>query len=84
MASVNIHEAKTHLSRYVEAVETGARSEVVIARNGRPVAKLVAFDAPSTRPPIRFGLAKGKFVMPADFDAHDGHIEKLFNGSADD
>ena len=39
---VNMLEAKTHLSRLVEAIETGAASEVVIARNGRPVARLTA------------------------------------------
>jgi antitoxin (DNA-binding transcriptional repressor) of toxin-antitoxin stability system len=39
--TVNMLEAKTHLSRLVEAIETGAATEVVIARNGRPVARLV-------------------------------------------
>ncbi|MCP9879473.1 type II toxin-antitoxin system Phd/YefM family antitoxin [Cyanobium sp. A1C-AMD] len=42
--TVNMLEAKTHLSRLVEAIETGAATEVVIARNGRPVARLTALQ----------------------------------------
>jgi antitoxin (DNA-binding transcriptional repressor) of toxin-antitoxin stability system len=45
-AVVNMLEAKTHLSRLVEAIETGAENEVVIARNGGPVARLTGLQAP--------------------------------------
>jgi prevent-host-death family protein len=63
--TVNIHEAKTHLSRLVEQVEAG--QEVTIARNGRPVAKLV----PLTRDarPREPGSMRGRFTVPDDFDA---------------
>lgn len=84
MTQINIHEAKTHLSRWIEAVEKGTETEVVIARAGKPIAKLVRLDASPIRRPIIFGIAKGQFTMPDDFDAHDAYIEKLFNGEIDD
>ncbi|MBI2296600.1 MAG: type II toxin-antitoxin system Phd/YefM family antitoxin [Betaproteobacteria bacterium] len=64
MDTINIHEAKTHLSRLVEEVAAGG--EVVIAKNGVPRAKLVPLD--SARP-LRFGVLKGKIRYPDDFDA---------------
>lgn len=79
MVQVNIHEAKTRLSQLVQAVEDGTESEFVIARNGRPVAKLVAVDAPPKRR-LRFGFAKGQFKLPDDFDADNDYIAKLFHG----
>ena len=65
MDAVNIHEAKTHLSRLVERVEGG--EEIVIARAGRPVARLVPFRA--RRPPRVPGLWEGRVTIAADFDA---------------
>ena len=62
--SVNIHEAKTHLSRLVERVEAG--EEITIARAGRPVARLVPVEQ---RRPRRPGLWKGRVVIGPDFDA---------------
>ena len=63
--TVNVHEAKTHLSRLLERVERG--QEIVIARAGKPVAKLVPLDE---RPPIPrpIGRDKGKIWMSPDFD----------------
>lgn len=62
---VNVHEAKTHLSRLLTRVQAG--EEIIIARAGRPVARLVPF---SHRPVKRVpGTAKGKVTMRADFDA---------------
>ncbi len=81
MGYVNIHEAKTHLSRYIEAVESGAESEVIIARNGKPAAKLVAIEPPKKRP--IWGAAKGKWVIPDNIDALNPEIEKLFYGEDD-
>ena len=63
---VNIYEAKTRLSELVEQARQGAT--VVIAKNGTPLAKLVALDAAPKRP-IIFGLMKGEFEVPDDFDA---------------
>jgi prevent-host-death family protein len=65
MQTVNIHEAKTHLSRLLEQVANG--DEVIIAKAGKPVARLVPLDAaPKKR---RLGLLKGKLQVPDDFDA---------------
>jgi prevent-host-death family protein len=62
-AKVNVHEAKTHLSRLLERVEQG--EEILIARAGKPVAKLVPIEAPGKRP---IGLYKGQIWMSDDFD----------------
>jgi len=66
MQTVNIHEAKTHLSRIVEEVAAGG-NEVIIAKAGRPVAKLVPL-APVTQKK-HLGLLRGTFTIPDDFDA---------------
>jgi len=66
MQTVNIHAAKTHLSRLVDAAAAG--EEIVIARAGKTVARLVPLAA--ARPKIVFGLLEGKLgPTPADFDA---------------
>ncbi|HEY6763771.1 MAG TPA: type II toxin-antitoxin system Phd/YefM family antitoxin [Candidatus Sulfotelmatobacter sp.] len=71
----NIHEAKTHFSRLLERVAVG--EEVIIAKAGKPVAKLVPLK--SARPKFKFGSAKGKFVVPDDFnDPLPKEIEDLF------
>jgi prevent-host-death family protein len=62
---VNIHRAKTHLSRLVDEVSGGG--EVTIAKAGRPVAKLVPLKA--ARPARRPGALKGRIRIAADFDA---------------
>jgi prevent-host-death family protein len=64
MKQVNIHEAKTGLSKLVERAEAG--EDVVIARAGRPVAKLVALT--KSRAPRRLGLLDGKFKIPDDLN----------------
>lgn len=80
MPTVNIFEAKTHLSRLVEQVESGAESEIVIARNGRPVARLVPLDAqPAQR---RIGVAKGRFRVPDSIDDSNTEVERLFYGES--
>jgi prevent-host-death family protein len=65
MRTVNIHEAKTHLSRLVE--EVGEGKEVVIAKAGKPVARLV--PAKRVRQHRKLGWLAGKLEVPADFDA---------------
>ncbi len=71
---VNIHEAKTHFSRLLERVAMG--EEVIIAKAGTPVAKLV----PLKKMPKKrvFGSAKGDFIVPDDFNDPDPEIEDLF------
>ncbi len=75
MSMVNILEAKTHLSRLVEDIASGAKRSIVIARNGKPVAELV----PIRKSPIKFGLLKGKYVIPDDIDADNAEIAEMFN-----
>lgn len=64
MSQVNIYEAKTHFSRYVELAEAG--EEVIIARGGKQVARLTAIT-PRKRQ-IRLGVLKGKIRVSEDFD----------------
>lgn len=64
MVMTNIHAAKTHLSRLLKRVERG--EEIVIARAGKPIAKLV--PAEPKKQPIELGTERGKIVVPDDFD----------------
>ena len=79
MSTVNVHEAKSNLSKLIAAVENGDENEIIIARNGRPAAKLVAIDK-VRRKPVRIGLAKGKYRLPDDFDRDNDLIKALFEG----
>jgi prevent-host-death family protein len=76
MQVVNMLQAKSSLSRLVAAVEEGRESEIVIARHGRPAAKLVPIEAASAGQ--RIGVAKGKFKVPATIDAHNDEVARLF------
>ena len=84
MHTVNMLEAKTKLSRLVAAVESGAASEIVIARNGKPAARLVpiAIEADVSK---RIGLLEGRFPSMSleDFDACNDEIAALFYGETD-
>ncbi|MGZ8362685.1 MAG: type II toxin-antitoxin system Phd/YefM family antitoxin [Caulobacteraceae bacterium] len=82
MPIVNMLEAKTNLSKLVEAVESGAEDEIIIARNGKPAAKLTPLNPKKNK--IRLGLAKGKWVAPADPFALDDEIEAMFTKSAEE
>ena len=65
MQTINIYEAKTHLSRLLEQVAGG--EEIIIAKAGKAIARLVPLDAtPKKR---RLGVLKGKLNVPDDFDA---------------
>lgn len=72
--SVNIHQAKTHLSRLVERVEAG--EEITLARAGRPVARLVPYR--QRREPRRLGIWKGQVWMSPDYDAPLPEIVEAF------
>jgi prevent-host-death family protein len=65
MQTVNIHEAKTQFSRFVDQAEAG--EEIVIARAGKPVARLVALETLTSKP-RKLGLGKQKFTFPEQFD----------------
>ncbi|HXU99691.1 MAG TPA: type II toxin-antitoxin system prevent-host-death family antitoxin [Caulobacteraceae bacterium] len=80
MPTYNIHEAKTHFSRLVERAAKG--EALIIAKAGRPLAKLVPLDAPDTGAVRRRGFMAGRIAVPADFDEMGaGEIERLFNGA---
>ena len=80
MTTVNMHDAKTRLSKLVAAVRSGEEREIVIAINGTPAARLVAIEP---RPKIKWGLLKGKITVPDDIDELNPEIEKLFYGQTD-
>lgn len=78
MRQVNIHEAKTHLSRLVE--EAAGGDEIIIAKAGKPVARLVAVATDTT--PRRPGLLKETIWIADDFDAPlPAEILQCFDGS---
>lgn len=80
MNAINMLDAKTNLSRLVDAIERGAEREIVIARNGRPVARLVPVaDSPIEQ---RIGVARGCFEVPDDIDTHNADVARLFAGDA--
>ena len=75
MALVNVHQAKTHLSQLLQEVERGG--EVVIARSGVPIARLVAWTSPP-QPVSVPGAMRGQIELAKDFDAPlDGLFEAL-------
>ncbi|MFP5358700.1 MAG: type II toxin-antitoxin system Phd/YefM family antitoxin [Gammaproteobacteria bacterium] len=78
MPSINMLQAKSTLSRLVESIEQGQEREIVIARNGRPAARLVPID--SLPPGKRIGVAKGKFKVPDSIDAHNAEVASQFLG----
>lgn len=73
---INIHAAKTQLSRLVERAEQG--EEVIIARAGRPVAKLVPYVP--ARKPRQLGIYKGQIALAQDFDTLPDEIAAPFSG----
>lgn len=72
---VGVHEAKTHLSRLLRAVEAG--DEVVLTRGGQAVARIVAEPAPRAVADT-FGMFAGQFTLAADFDADSDQLADLF------
>lgn len=81
MHTVNIHEAKTHLSRLIERAAKG--ESFIIAKAGRPMVRVVAIDTPNAGEPRRVGFLAGQFSIPDDFDQMGGdEIEQLFGGGA--
>jgi prevent-host-death family protein len=81
MLTVNMLDAKTNLSCLVDAVESGAEAEIIIARNGKPAAKLVPVAAPKSVGK-RIGLLAGKYppMSLEDFDAENDAITAMLRG----
>ncbi len=81
MDVVNIHEAKTHLSRLVERAAKG--ESFIIAKAGRAMVKVVPIDAPEQRQKRRIGFMKGQISVPDDFDKMGAEeIVRMFEGEA--
>lgn len=85
MSTINMLDAKTHLSKLVGDVESGAVEEIVIARNGKPAARLVPIGK-ARGAGKRLGLLKGRFppMSLEAFNAADDDVAKLFKGEAQD
>ena len=79
---MNIHEAKTHLSRLVEQAAGG--KPFIIAKAGKPLVKVMRLDAPAGAEVQRLGFMQGEISVPDDFD-HMGNeeIEHLFGGDSE-
>ena len=79
MEKINIHEAKTHLSRLVEEAAKG--KPFIIAKAGKPLVKVVPLDDAKAVAERRFGGLEGKIEVPDDFDTmFEEEIEKMFYG----
>ena len=79
MQTVSLFDAKTHLSRLVERIASGEETEVVISRNGKPVARMVPI-ASTGDVSMRVGVARGAFELPDDIDRHNEDVARLFLG----
>lgn len=76
---VSILEAKTNLSNLIRLIETGREDLIIIARYGKPVAKMVVYnDTPVSK---RIGVAKGKLKSPVDLDRYNDEIATMFEGA---
>jgi prevent-host-death family protein len=79
MLTVNIHEAKTHLSRLIEQASRG--EAFIIAKSGRPMVKVVPLEAEESGTASRLGFMTGEIDVPDDFDQMGGEqIASLFEG----
>jgi prevent-host-death family protein len=79
MQTVNIHEAKTHLSKLIAKAANG--EPFIIAKAGKPMVKVVAIDAPEPKKMRRIGFGDGKSKIPDDFDSmFEKEIEELLFG----
>jgi prevent-host-death family protein len=81
MKHVNIHDAKTQLSKLVDQAAKG--EAFVIAKAGRPLVKVTALDAPEPGQARRIGFLAGRIAVPSDFDRMGAdEIERMFGGGA--
>ncbi|KAB0680113.1 type II toxin-antitoxin system Phd/YefM family antitoxin [Aureimonas leprariae] len=83
MRQVNMHEAKTHLSRLVEEASKG--ESFIIARGGKPLVRVVPIEADVPDPTPRIGFMRGQFSVPDDFDTmFADEIREMFEGDESD
>jgi antitoxin (DNA-binding transcriptional repressor) of toxin-antitoxin stability system len=74
---MNVLEAKTNFSKIIALLERKEENEVIVARAGKPVVKIVLYEEPKSFDQI-FGIAAGKFTVPDDFDEPDDEIARMF------
>ena len=81
MLTVNIHEAKTHLSRLLDRAAKG--KPFIISKAGKPLVKVVPLETPDAAQLRRLGFLAGQIVVPDDFDRMDEtKIERLFGSGS--
>ncbi len=78
MPTIDMQQAKSSLSRLLEAIEQGRVREIIIVRNGRPAAKLVPMD--TVQVGKRIGVAKGKFTVPDSIDTYNENVTRMILG----
>ena len=76
MCQMNVLEAKTNFSKIIGMLERKEENEVIVDRAGKPVVKITYIEPVDVSK--RIGIAKGKFVVPDDFDEPDEEIERMF------
>ena len=77
---VNVFEAKTEFSKLIRLIESKREESITVARNGKPVVKIVPVESiPADK---RIGVARGKFTVPDDFDAGNEEIAAMLTGGA--
>lgn len=82
MHIINIHQAKTHLSKWIERAAKG--EPFIIAKAGKPLVKVTALDSPEPKQLKRLGFMAGQFSVPDDFDQMGkDEIEQLFYNDDD-
>jgi antitoxin (DNA-binding transcriptional repressor) of toxin-antitoxin stability system len=79
---VNMLEAKTTLPELVRQLEAGSKAEIIIARSGRPAARLVPLAPVAVDRSRRIGVAKGRFEVPEPDPALDAEVRRLLEGPA--
>ena len=80
MQTINIHEAKKHLSRLIDIAAAG--EAFIIAKAGKPMVKVTSLVDPAPATTRQLGFMPGQMLVPDDFDAMGMHeIEALFNGT---
>jgi prevent-host-death family protein len=75
MPTVSLFDAKTHFSHLINQIASGAEEEIVISRNGKPVARVVPIRSDTFR---RIGLARGEFEVPDDIDRNNAEVATMF------
>lgn len=79
-ATINMLEAKTTLSKLVADLEAGVVAEIIIARNGRPAARLLPLATPVAERSRRIGVARGRFEVPLARPSTDDEVARLLEG----